>query len=109
MRHALALLLLVLNATRSSGQDANQGKFRLEGTVKDTSGAVIPAATVQLRSGSLSATQITGAEGMFVFENLPQTGTVLVRAPGFEPLEQAWQAQGPVSKVELVLRPASIA
>ena len=105
----LALLLLVLSACCARGQDANQGKFRLEGTVKDTSGAVIPGATVQLRSGSSSFTQVTGAEGVFVFENLPQTCTVVVRAQGFEPLEQAWQAQGAVSKMELVLRPASIA
>jgi outer membrane receptor protein involved in Fe transport len=73
------------------------------------SGAVIPGATVEMRYGPSSSTQVTNAEGGFVFESLPQTGTVLVRAHNFEPLEQPWQAQGTVSKIELVLRPATVA
>jgi len=105
----LALLLLLLNAGGASGQNADRGTFRLEGTVKDTSGAVIPGATVEMKYGSSSSTQVSNAEGVFAFESLPQKGTVLVRAQGFEPLEQPWQAQGTVSKIELVLRPAAIA
>jgi len=110
MSRTLALLLLVLSAGWVSGQDSDRGNSRLEGTVRDTSGAVIRGAVVQLRSGSLTVTQTTGAEGAFVFESLPfLSGTVLVRADSFEPLQQPWRAEGPLSRLELVLRPSSVA
>jgi outer membrane receptor protein involved in Fe transport len=110
MRRTFGLLLLVLIACLANGQDSDGGKFRIEGTVKDTTGAVIPGAVVQLRSGSFSSSQVTDTAGEFVFGSVPTlSGALLVRAHGFEPLEQPWQAQGPVSKVELALRPASIA
>ena len=109
MSRTLALLLMVLSVCWVSAQDTGQGNSRLEGTVRDTSGAVIRGAEVQLRSGPASSTRETGADGVFVFEGLPfLAGTILVRADGFEPLQQPWRARGPVTRIELVLRPASV-
>jgi outer membrane receptor protein involved in Fe transport len=100
---------VVLSACWTFGQTSSRGNFRLEGSVRDTSGAAIAGAELRLRSDSVQTTQTSSPEGTFAFDGVSSSGTIIVRAPGFQPLEYAWRAEGPVVKLELLLRPASIA
>jgi hypothetical protein len=77
-------LLLVLAPWRSSGQEL-EGTFT--GTVTDTSGAVIPHAsvTITLNGGGESRVVESDGQGNFTATNLPAgTYTVNVAAPNFE-------------------------
>jgi len=76
------LLAMLLNLACASAQEASPRA--LEGTVKDTSGAVIAGARVTLDAPGLHAEQRTTAGGRFRFERLSMTGARLtVSADGF--------------------------
>ena len=82
---------------------------RVEGVVRDSAGAVIPGASIALKTGPYAASATSDAEGQFVFAGVAgTTGTVVAHANGFNSLQQEWTA-GADSRVRLtlVLAPAS--
>ncbi|MBL8186979.1 MAG: TonB-dependent receptor [Acidobacteria bacterium] len=75
-------IALVISLTALAQQDL----AKLEGVVKDPTGALIPGATVTIRSEVLSVTRTatTNSEGIYVFPQLrPGTYQVIVEANGF--------------------------
>jgi len=116
-RHSVATLVglmafAVLPAVKASPrpQTANPS-YRVEGVVKDPSGAVITAAQVTLRAAGYEATKNTDAEGHFVFSSIPAPGgSLTVRAKGFAAFENRWSAGADdTASVEVVMHPASTA
>src|SRR5689334_19346469 len=80
----LVILLVALTAVSASGQ-TNFG--RISGTITDSSGAVLPNATVTLRNNAtnLERTATTDGEGFYTVTNLPVgVYTVSVEQTGFK-------------------------
>src|SRR4051812_45950778 len=79
----------------------------LTGVVKDTSGGAVPGAsvTVQTSSGAAQQTVISGPDGRFSFENVPEGAVLLVRAGGFAEHRQSVNG---TTDVEVILQPPSI-
>src|ERR1700723_465277 len=104
------VITLFLLAASASGAQNTGVAGRVEGVVRDSSGAVVAGAQVELHAGSFSASVVTDAGGAFAFENVAGTaGTLSVSAKGFQKIEQAWRrAEGQaVAHVEIVLTPAA--
>ena len=81
---------------------------RVEGTVRDSAGAVIPAATVSLQAGSYRATLQTDSQGQFAFSDVPaQSGAIEVRSPGFAPVQRSWTAADNHAVLDIALELAS--
>jgi hypothetical protein len=86
MRKAVCALMATLLATMLVAQQ-NTGIVR--GVLTDTSGAVIPAATVSLTGGDTRKTAVTQADGSYTFPGLPSGDyTVKVEFPGFRIFEK---------------------
>ena len=100
---ALVLCALMLGAAPSSAQITTG---TVAGTVQDSSGGVIPGATVVLISesrGTRSVPGVTNASGDYVFPNItPDTYTIEVTMPGFATL---WRPGVVVSGGERVVVP----
>ena len=78
------------------------------GTVKDRSGAVIPAAQVVLKTDGVAVQQTTGASGAFSFSGVAGTvGELSVSAVGFSTVSQPWHA-GDHALVIVLVPPAAI-
>src|SRR5579864_3382475 len=80
---------------------------RVEGTVRDASGAVVADATVVLNSESYRVEATTDASGHFLFAAVPSSsGTVEIVRNGFSTVRQSWNT-GTTSTItlEIVLRP----
>jgi outer membrane receptor protein involved in Fe transport len=107
---AVGFIALIWLTTACSAQTAGVGG-RMEGVVRDLSGAAVPGAQVEVHAGSFSAASVSDSGGAFAFENVPGgAGTVLVNARGFQKIEQAWQrADGQaVVHTEIVVAPAAV-
>jgi len=105
---AIALLLLA-GAVRGAQTAGAAG--RVEGVVRDSSGAMVAGAEVEVHAGAFSAAVVTDANGTFAFENVAGAGgTLLVSAKGFQRISQDWRrADGQaVVHVEIVLAPAAV-
>ena len=78
----------------------------LTGIVKDSSGAAVPGASVTIRTDSGAAAQtVTGPDGRFTFDRIPDgRATLVVLAGGFAQKEQPLER----GTVEVVLSPASL-
>jgi len=102
-----ALILLVTAV--SSAQTAGVGG-RVEGVVRDSSGASVPGAQVEVHAAAFSASTVTDGGGAFAFENVPgAAGTVLVSAKGFQKIERAWsRAGGQAVHLEIALTAAAV-
>lgn len=106
----VSLFVLSLSTLAFADQQPREADPRIEGRVTDSSGAIIAGAQVEFQSATFHAVQVTGAQGSFVFENLPVlAGIIRVQARGFEPLQQDWRLGDRQQKLELVLRPATLA
>ena len=105
-RKNIILLGLFLSAVAAclAGQTV-----RVDGTVRDPSGAVIAGASVVVRSGPYQASARTDARGRFVFPAVPSTsGTIEVSGEGFSTVRQSWSAgTTSVVSLEIILQPAS--
>jgi len=79
----------------------------LTGVVKDTSGGAVPGAsvTIQTPSGAAPQTVISGSDGRFSFDTVPDGAVLVVRAGGFA--EQR-QTVGGSAAVEVTLQPPTI-
>ena len=102
----LAVLLVALLAPSLTAQSLTSGD--IVGTVKDPSGAVVPNATVTLKSLDTGSTQssTTDSTGEFRFRLLKTGQYTLATSPaGFAPLEQRVEvAVGSVVTVNLALQ-----
>jgi outer membrane receptor protein involved in Fe transport len=82
---------------------------RVEGTVRDATGAVIADASVVLNSGSYQAAATTDARGHFLFSAVPSSsGRLEITREGFSAVRQSWNG-GPGASVslEILMQPAS--
>src|SRR5438477_12212888 len=82
---------------------------RVEGTIRDATGAVIADASVVLNSGSYQVATTTDASGHFLFSAVPSSsGTLEIRREGFSPVRQSWNGgPGTGVRLEILLQPAS--
>src|SRR6201987_663273 len=89
---------------------ARAQEFRVEGTVRDSSGASTAGAQVELHAGSYTASTTTDSSGEFAFEHVPEgSGTVVVNARGFDQLEKSWNvAAGTSARLEITLAPSAV-
>ena len=81
----------------------------VEGTVRDSSGAVVANASVMLEAGSQHAEATSDDRGHFEFLGVPASaGTVEVSGEGFGTARRSWNAaQNATVDLEIVLQPAS--
>jgi len=80
----------------------------ISGVVKDSSGAVVPGASVVVRSAKGSEQRtVTGADGTFAVDASDTDVTVIVRAGGFAVSQQTLAASG-ASDLVIVLMPATL-
>jgi outer membrane receptor protein involved in Fe transport len=102
------LLMIALGAAFPLGALA-QGS-RIDGVVRDSSGAAVPNAKVELHAVSYEQNSITGADGRFAFDAIPAaTGTVVVTLDGFEPVTRAWTiSNGAPVHLEITLTPSAV-
>jgi hypothetical protein len=104
------LALLVLSATSAYAQEQAGS---IQGTVKDASGAVLPGATIEVRSPSMVgvSTATSDAEGRYRFPALPAaTYELSAQLVGFTPVKVPdVQIQlGQLLKIDVVLKIASV-
>jgi len=106
------LTLLAFLALRSiaGASVAGAQDIRVEGVVRDTSGAAVPAAQVELHAMSYSRTMSTGLAGAFAFDHVPETsGTLLVIAKAVQQAQRAWStASGIPVHLEIALGPLPV-
>ena len=108
---ARGVMALILLAAPLCGAQVPGAAGRIEGMVRDSSGASLPGALVEVRAGAFSASAVSDSGGAFAFENVPgEAGTVLLSAKGFQKIEQAWNRAGgqAVVRLEIVLTPATV-
>jgi len=99
---ALSLLLCLAWARLALAQGT-----RVEGVVRDASGASVPGAQVKLTAGSYSAQTTTDNGGSFAFDGVSaSSGTIVVMAKGFQRAEQSWSAAA--APVAIVLQPGEL-
>jgi outer membrane receptor protein involved in Fe transport len=77
----------------------------LSGIVRDSSGGAVPGATVTIRTDSGTVQTVTGPDGRFTFDRVPEgRATLVVLAGGFAQKEQPLEP----GTMEIVLSPASL-
>jgi outer membrane receptor protein involved in Fe transport len=104
VRRLVMAHLLVVAATWAAAQPA----VRVTGVVRDSSGAAIPGASVDLRAAHFSSSIKTDSDGHFAFESVPDgTGSVRVSAPGFTSAVKQWAASSAVADLTLTLEAAA--
>jgi|ERR1700722_8273663 len=101
----LACTLALLFVTPARAQTT-----RVEGAVRDSSGASIPGAKIQLSARSYSASTTTDSTGSFAFENVPESsGTLTVSTSGFATVTKPWTASNDLhAHVEIILTPSGV-
>ena len=92
------------------GPAARAQNIRVEGFVRDSSGASIPAAKIQLNAKSYSASTTTDSAGTFTFENVPESsGTLTVSASGFATVTKSWTASTDLqAHLEVTVIPSAV-
>jgi outer membrane receptor protein involved in Fe transport len=111
-RFRAAHFILGIFLTLGVSWNARAQGTRVEGSVRDATGAAVGGAKVQLsvRANSYSAETTTDASGMFVFDGVPgASGTLVVTAEGFQSQQQSWTAAtGAASQTSFVLQPPTV-
>jgi outer membrane receptor protein involved in Fe transport len=89
---------------------ARAQEFRVEGTVRDSSGASMAGAQIELHAGSYTASTTTDSAGEFGFKHVPEgSGTVVVNARGFDRLEKNWTVSpSKAARLEITLAPSAV-
>lgn len=82
---------------------------RVEGTIRDASGASVSGASIVVQSGSYKNEGTSDSAGRFSFSEVPGlAGALEVRAQGFSPGRQSWHAESTARvNLDIVLRPAA--
>lgn len=107
----LLLALIALLCTGLMLGQATKTNGRLDGTVKDSSGGVIPGVTITLASNTGTRTAVTGDSGEFHFPFLtPGTYDVKADLQGFKTFEQKAVVVrlGQSTDMNIVLQPGDI-
>lgn len=92
IRTLTALIIIVVCAAAAIAQT---GTSNINGTVRDTSGAVVPGATVRAKSEAtgVTSTQTTNDSGFYAFNSLPVGNyTITVEKQGFKTLQSTTNA-----------------
>jgi outer membrane receptor protein involved in Fe transport len=102
-------LILALSFVALAFPDLSAQTARVDGVIRDTSGAVIVNATVNLRSDPFRATANTDNAGRFWFSNVVgAAGMLEVSAEGFAVARQSWKLEAnQTTHLEIVLQPSS--
>jgi len=80
---------------------------RVSGTVRDSSGAPVAGARIQLRTNSSSSATTTDSRGHFSFARVPATqGTVVVQARGMQTVTRHWS--GAAATLDITLEPQAV-
>ena len=104
-RPSLTLAVVLLVGSIVNAQQA----IRLNGTILDPSGAVIPAASVKVSRGSNVLTEgLTDARGDFSFDLAPGGYRLEVRALGFRPREQNVEVRPNSGRLSISLTVAAV-
>src|SRR5271170_486742 len=100
-RLAVCILFAVVAASLAQAQG-----IRVEGTVRDGSGASVAGAQVELHAKPYSAQTSTDSSGAFVFEQVPESsGIIIDTMKGFQQVQQEWSATaGAPGHIEIVLK-----
>ena len=82
----------------------------VDGTVHDSSGAVIAGAAVRLRGGELQTSVLTDDQGRFSFGEIAgEAGTIEITAAGFTTVHKPWTSGGRRAiHLQILLQPASV-
>src|SRR5690242_10728700 len=81
----------------------------ISGTVRDTTGSVVPGATITVRDGAKEEQTVSGADGRFTLAASPRSELVLiVKAAGFTELHHTVAPGSSTANIDLVLSPASV-
>src|SRR5215470_17222978 len=102
------VLALALAAPRLSAEST-----RIEGVVRDATGAVVAGAAVSLQASGEKVTTATNDAGQFSFSNVgAASGTVTVSRTGFDSAHSTWKqgelpGDGHVIHLEIIVRPAA--
>ncbi len=104
-RSLVSFLLIGLTVSSlGSGELLGANPSRLEGFVRDPSGASVPGAEVIVSGKDFRQVQTTDREGKFVFTSVSvPTATITVHASGFVIVERAWNTRES-SPVDIVLQ-----
>jgi hypothetical protein len=109
--YSILALVLLFSAAPGWAQGGSSGS--MEGVVKDSSGAVMAGATVEISYSvsGYSRTTTTGSDGAFRFTNVPfNTYHMIVSAPGFASHTEDVDVRSAVpAKVEISLKVGSAA
>jgi outer membrane receptor protein involved in Fe transport len=107
LNRSLFLALLIFVAASPSARA--QG-VRVEGTIRDSTGATVPNARIGLHAKTYTAAATTDSSGTFSFDHVPETsGSIVVTADGFERLEKSWdQSAGNTARLEITLAPSPV-
>ncbi len=109
--YSILALVLLFSAAAAWPQGGSSGS--MEGVVKDSSGAVVAGATVEISYSvsGYSRTTTTGSDGAFRFTNVPfNTYHMIVSAPGFASHTEDVDVRSAVpAKVEIGLKVGSAA
>jgi Carboxypeptidase regulatory-like domain len=109
--YSILALVLLFSVASVWGQGGSSGS--MEGVVKDSSGAVVAGATVEISYSvsGYSRTTTTGSDGAFRFTNVPfNTYHMIVSAPGFASHTEDVDVRSAVpAKVEIGLKVGSAA
>ncbi len=92
IRILTAVIILIACAV---GAAAQTGTSNISGTVRDTSGAVVPGATVKATSEAtnVTSTQTTNDSGLYAFNSLPVGNyTITIEKQGFKTLQSKTNA-----------------
>jgi outer membrane receptor protein involved in Fe transport len=82
---------------------------KVQGVVRDTSGAVVPGADIKLTEGTYSAATTTDPSGSFSFAPVPGTsGTITITAKGFVEISQTWTAANGIATVNFTVEPSPV-
>src|SRR5712691_886200 len=90
-RISLAIGVLIFAAALAPAAFAQTGTSNITGTVRDTTGAVVPGASVTAKNDATGATntQTTTDSGLYAFSSLPVgVYTITVEKQGFKTLQK---------------------
>lgn len=106
---ATSCVIILVLFTPAAAPVAKAEGTRVEGTVRDASGASVPSAEVKVNAGTYSAETSTDASGAFRFDAVPaNSGTITVSAKGFRELQQPWSATNGLAQLSVALQPLPV-
>ena len=100
----IAVAAVLFGSACAAAQVPDKANSTLRGTVRDSSGAVIPGAQITVRTTGTDGSAETDRDGRFSVPVLQQSGTISVSAAGFAPYQGRWSS---LQSLEIILAPAS--